>query len=49
MVRLRKGENGLIKMFIHFVHYCEEIYDPIGDKWLSITQEEFDAPTKSSA
>jgi hypothetical protein len=41
-VRLRKGETGLIKTFIHFVHYCEETNDPIGDKWLSITQEEVD-------
>jgi hypothetical protein len=41
-VRLRAGETGLIKTFIHFVHYHEEINDPIGDKWLSITQEEFD-------
>jgi hypothetical protein len=41
-VRLRKGETGLIKTFIHFVHYREEISDPIGDKWLSITQEESD-------
>jgi hypothetical protein len=39
---LRKGEKGLIKSFIHYVHYCDEIKDPIGDKWLSITQDEFD-------
>jgi hypothetical protein len=32
---LKKGEIGIIKKFIHFVHYCR-------DHWLGITQGEFD-------
>jgi hypothetical protein len=39
---LKKGEIGLIKSFIHFVHYRDEIGNPIGDGWRSITQDEFD-------
>jgi hypothetical protein len=39
---LKKGEIRLIKMFIHYVRYREEINDQIGDKWHNITQEEFD-------
>ena len=37
-----KGEIGLIKSFIHFVHYRDEIGNPIGDDWPSIIQDEFD-------
>jgi hypothetical protein len=39
---LKKGEIGLIKSFIHVVHYHDEIGNPIGDDWRSITQDEFD-------
>jgi hypothetical protein len=39
---LKKGEIGLIKSFIHFVHYHDEIGNPIGDDWRSIAQDEFD-------
>ena len=39
---LNKGDAGLLKTFIHYVYYRDEINDPIGDKWLSITQDEFD-------
>jgi hypothetical protein len=39
---LKKGEIGLIRSFIHFVHYRDEIGNPIGDDWRSITQDEFD-------
>jgi hypothetical protein len=39
---LKKGEIGLIKSFIHFVHYHAEIGNPISDDWRSITQDEFD-------
>jgi hypothetical protein len=35
---LRKGEKDLIKTFIHYVHYHDEIKDPIGDKWLEFDQ-----------
>jgi hypothetical protein len=34
---LKKGEIGLIKSFIHYVHYRDEIGDPIGDDWRNIT------------
>jgi hypothetical protein len=37
-----EGDSGLLKTFIHYVHYRDEINDPIGDKWLSITQDKFD-------
>jgi hypothetical protein len=36
---LKKGEIGLIKSFIHFVHYRDEISSPIGDDWRNITHE----------
>jgi hypothetical protein len=36
---LDKGDSGFLKTFIHYVHYRDEINDPIGDKWLSITQD----------
>jgi hypothetical protein len=39
---LNKGDSGLLKTFIHYGHYRDEINDPIGDKWLSITQDELD-------
>jgi hypothetical protein len=39
---LKKGEVGLIRAFIHFVHYCHETNNPINDQWLSLTQDEFD-------
>jgi hypothetical protein len=39
---LKKGEISLIKSFIHFVHYRDEIGNPIGDDWRNITQDEFD-------
>jgi hypothetical protein len=38
----KKGEIGLIKSFIHFVHYRKEIKNPINNEWLKITQDEFD-------
>jgi hypothetical protein len=40
--RFKMGEIGLIKIFIHFVHYCKEINNPIDDQWLTITQDAFD-------
>jgi hypothetical protein len=38
---IRRGEIGLLRTFIHFVHYREEISDPIDNKWTTITQDEF--------
>jgi hypothetical protein len=37
----KRGETGLLRTFLHFVHYREEINDPIDNKWTSITQDEF--------
>jgi len=39
---LKKGEKGLIRSFIHFVHYRKEINNPIGDDWTSVTVDEFE-------
>jgi hypothetical protein len=39
---LKRGELGLIRAFIHYVHYCQEINDPIDNQWLRITHEDFD-------
>jgi hypothetical protein len=36
---LNKGDSGILKTFIHDIHYHDEINDPIGDKWLSITKK----------
>jgi hypothetical protein len=30
----KRGEIGLIRTFIHFVHYRQEINDPIDNQWL---------------
>jgi hypothetical protein len=38
---LKRGEIGLLRTFIHYVHYREEINDPIDNKWTSITQDMF--------
>jgi hypothetical protein len=38
---LKRGEIGLLRTFLHFVHYREEINDPIDNKWTGITQDEF--------
>jgi hypothetical protein len=35
---LKKGAVGLIKTFIYFVHYHDEINNPINDQWSTITQ-----------
>jgi hypothetical protein len=42
MHKLKKGEMGLIKCFIHYVYYRGEINDPIGNDWSKITMEDFD-------
>jgi hypothetical protein len=39
---LEKGEIGLFKTFIHFVHYRDEINNRINDQRAAITQDEFD-------
>jgi hypothetical protein len=37
--KLKIGEIGLIKSFIHYVHFCEET-NPIGNDWKSITMDD---------
>jgi hypothetical protein len=39
--KLKIGEIGLIKSFIHYVHFWEET-NPIGSDWKSITMDDFD-------
>jgi hypothetical protein len=39
---LKMGEIGLIKTFIHFDHYHNEINNPIGNDWTNVTVDEFD-------
>jgi hypothetical protein len=39
--KLKIGEIGLIKSFIHYVHFREET-TPIGNDWKSITMDDFD-------
>jgi hypothetical protein len=33
---------GMIRSFIHYVHHRSSIYDPIGNDWLSITDDMLD-------
>ena len=40
--KLKKGEIGLLKCFIHYVYYRDEISDPIGNDWTKITMDQFD-------
>jgi hypothetical protein len=42
MYRLKKGEIGLLKCFIHYVYYRDETNNPIGDDWTKITMADFD-------
>jgi hypothetical protein len=42
MYCLKMGEIKLIKTFIHYVYYRQEINQPINNQWLSVTQEDFD-------
>jgi hypothetical protein len=39
---LNKGEKGLIKSFIHFVHHWKEISNPIGDDCANASVDEFE-------
>ena len=40
--RLKRGEIGLIKSFIHYMYYLEELSNPIGDDCTNITMDNFD-------
>ena len=42
MYRLKMGEIGLIKCFIHYMYYLEELGNPIADDWTYITVDDFD-------
>jgi hypothetical protein len=39
--RLKKGEMGILKSFIHYIYYRDESENPIGDKWTAITMADF--------
>jgi hypothetical protein len=38
---LKRGEIGPLRTFLHFVHYREEINNPIDNKWTCVAQDEF--------
>jgi hypothetical protein len=40
--RLKKGEIGLLKSFIHYIYYRDESGNPIVDKWTAVTMADFD-------
>ena len=40
--RLKMGEIGLIKCFIHYLYYLEESGNLIGNNWTNITMDAFD-------
>ena len=40
--KLKKGEMGLLRCFIHYVYYRDEIRDPISNEWAKITIDKFD-------
>ena len=40
--RLKMGEIGLIKCFIHYMYYLEALGNPIVDDWTNITVDYFD-------
>jgi hypothetical protein len=37
--QLRRGEIGMIKSYIHYVHYRNDIGNPIGNDWLLVTSD----------
>jgi hypothetical protein len=39
--KLKRGEIGVKKSFIHYVHFHEGI-NPIGNDWKSIEMDDFD-------
>jgi hypothetical protein len=39
---LKRGEIGLIKSFIHYMYYLQELGNTIGDDWTNITMDDFD-------
>ena len=46
--KLKKGEMGLLRCFIHFVYYRDEINDPINNEWNKVTMEKFDVKANTS-
>jgi hypothetical protein len=39
---LPKGDMGMARSFIHYVHHRSNIYDPIGNDWTTITSDMLD-------
>jgi hypothetical protein len=39
---LKKGEIGLLKLFIHYIYYRDESGNPSGDTWTAINMADFD-------
>jgi hypothetical protein len=39
---LQKGDKGMIRSFIHYVHHRSSIFNPIGNDWLSVMTEILD-------
>jgi hypothetical protein len=43
---LQKGDMGMLRSFIDYVHHRSSIYDPIGNDWLSVTDNMIDEFTQ---
>jgi len=41
-VPLSRGDKNLLRIFCHYVLYCDSIGHPIGHDWLSLTSDDFD-------
>jgi hypothetical protein len=39
---LPKCDMGMIRSFIHYVHHCSNLYDPIDNDWTTITSDMLD-------
>jgi hypothetical protein len=39
---LPKGDMGMIRLFIHYVHHHSNLYDPIGNDWTTIMSDMLD-------
>ena len=41
-VSVRSGDKNLVRCFLHYIAYCNNNNQPIGDGWTSVTAENFD-------
>lgn len=48
-IRVTNGDKGKVLAFIDYIIYCDEVGEPIGDAWTSITPEDFDTFRTSTA